>query len=61
MAVGLSFKTNFLITKEEFYAKLNEAFSGYNKQPNFLTYLVDNDQHCFTPMSVYYTAGNQFY
>jgi hypothetical protein len=33
------------------------TIQGYNVNPNFLTYLVSGDQHCFTPMSLYFTAG----
>jgi hypothetical protein len=45
------------ITPTEFYNGVNEIFGTYNKDhTNFLTYLVDGDQHCFTPSSVYYTA-----
>ena len=29
----------------------------YNQFPNFMTYLVDGQQHCFTPSSKYFTAG----
>jgi hypothetical protein len=45
------------INPEEFYYGVNTIFEEYNKNDNFLTYLVDGDQHCFTPSSVYYTAG----
>lgn len=35
---------------------VNEIFAVYNNEPNFLTYLVDGPQHCFSPMDVFYTA-----
>ena len=35
---------------------MNEIFSEYNSHPNFLTYLVDGGQHCFTNMNVFYQA-----
>jgi len=44
------------ITPEQFYTDLNAIFEEYNKNDNFLTYLVDGDQHCFTPSSVFYSA-----
>ncbi|CAE7623932.1 unnamed protein product, partial [Symbiodinium microadriaticum] len=44
------------ITPEQFYTDVNIIFEEYNKNYNFLTYLVDGNQHCFTPSSVYYTA-----
>jgi hypothetical protein len=45
------------ITPTEFYNGVNEIFGTYNKNhANFLTYLVDGDQHCFTPSDVYYSA-----
>eukprot|EP00604_Paraphysomonas_vestita_P003633 CAMPEP_0174820236 /NCGR_PEP_ID=MMETSP1107-20130205/3928_1 /TAXON_ID=36770 /ORGANISM="Paraphysomonas vestita, Strain GFlagA" /LENGTH=376 /DNA_ID=CAMNT_0016035169 /DNA_START=214 /DNA_END=1344 /DNA_ORIENTATION=+ len=55
-AVGLSMGLPALETPAEFYDKVNTIFEAYNTNPNFLTYLVSGDQHCFTPMSLYYTA-----
>jgi len=44
------------ITPEQFYADVSTIFGGYNKNPNFMTYLVNGDQHCYTPLPLYYTA-----
>jgi len=44
------------ITPTEFYEGITEIFESYNAYPNFVTYLVDGSQHCFTPSSVYYSA-----
>ena len=58
IAIGVTTPdTSASITPEQFYSDVNTIFEGYNKNDNFLTYLVDGDQHCFTPSSVYYTAG----
>ena len=44
------------ITPEEFYQKVNGIFGTYNREKNFLTYLVDGPKHCFTPYDLYYSA-----
>lgn len=44
------------ITPAEFYSDTNVIFEGYNAYPNFLTYLVNGNQHCFTNKELYYTA-----
>lgn len=31
-----------------FYAELNALYGVYNRQPNFVSYLVNGDKHCFT-------------
>lgn len=58
VSVGLSMGVNASITPAQFYADVNDVFGTYNQQHgNFLAYLVDGDQHCFTPSStVYYAA-----
>lgn len=56
VAVGLSTNTSATITPTAFYNDVNTAFGNYNIQPNFLTYLVDGSQHCFTDTNVFYTA-----
>mmetsp|Transcript_33690 Transcript_33690/g.24723 ORF Transcript_33690/g.24723 Transcript_33690/m.24723 type:complete len:433 (+) Transcript_33690:54-1352(+) len=58
ISVGVSMNaTQKTITPTEFYNDVNDVFGTYNKDhANFLTYLVNGDQHCFTPSSVYYTA-----
>jgi hypothetical protein len=44
-------------TPAGFYDKVNGLFATYNsKAANFLTYLVDHDEHCFTPINLYYDA-----
>ena len=55
-----------LITPTDFYSGVNKIFGLYNKgdetragNPNFLTYLVDGNQHCFTPSSLYYDADTK--
>jgi hypothetical protein len=46
-----------VITPTDFYNGVNDIFGGYNQaNVNFMTYLVDGSQHCFTPMSLYYEA-----
>lgn len=44
------------ITPEDFYTGVNSIFEGYNVYKNFVTYLVDGSQHCFTPYDNFYTA-----
>lgn len=58
LAVGLSVRSpEAVITPSEFYNKINEIFGRYTANAeNFLTYLVDGDQHCFSPSSIYFTA-----
>jgi hypothetical protein len=57
VAVGASMNASAVITPTEFYNDVNEIFGTYNKNhPNFLTYLVDGDQHCFTCLKLYYSA-----
>eukprot|EP00603_Paraphysomonas_imperforata_P003403 CAMPEP_0114428196 /NCGR_PEP_ID=MMETSP0103-20121206/8794_1 /TAXON_ID=37642 ORGANISM="Paraphysomonas imperforata, Strain PA2" /NCGR_SAMPLE_ID=MMETSP0103 /ASSEMBLY_ACC=CAM_ASM_000201 /LENGTH=442 /DNA_ID=CAMNT_0001597391 /DNA_START=29 /DNA_END=1357 /DNA_ORIENTATION=- len=50
--------TTAAITPTEFYNGVNDIFELYNPQSNFVSYLVDGGQHCFTPSSVYYTADS---
>ena len=45
-----------LITPSQFYDDVNDIFELYNTNTNFITYLVDGYQHCFTNMDIYYTA-----
>lgn len=40
----------------EFYDQINDIFAIYNHYPNFLTYLITSDQHCYTPLDAFYTA-----
>ena len=57
VAVGASTNTSAVITPAEFYNGVNTIFGTYSKNhQNFLTYLVDGDQHCFTPLKLYLTA-----
>jgi hypothetical protein len=70
-SVGLSMGLPAFQTPAQFYDDVNTIFEvnhsplvsphltiqGYNVNPNFLTYLVSGDQHCFTPLSLYYTSG----
>ena len=50
--------TTAAITPSEFYDDVNDIFELYNTKKNFVSYLVDGSQHCFTPSSVYYTADD---
>lgn len=57
IAIGLTtMNTSAFIDPSLFYQGVNEIFSEYNAHPNFLTYLVDGGQHCFTNMDVFYQA-----
>jgi len=57
IAVGASTNTSAALTPTEFYNDVNTIFGTYNKNhANFLTYLVDGDQHCFSPLKVFLTA-----
>ena len=62
VAIGLteypSLDEPFLITPSQFYDDVNEIMSFYNERENFITYLVDGTQHCFTPKTLYYTADS---
>mmetsp|Transcript_15439 Transcript_15439/g.43752 ORF Transcript_15439/g.43752 Transcript_15439/m.43752 type:complete len:447 (+) Transcript_15439:86-1426(+) len=48
---------NPFIGRSEFYDRVNDIMEGYNVYPEFVTYLVDGPQHCFTNMNLYYDAG----
>lgn len=55
--VGRSFNSTSAITPAQFYKDVVDIFGTYNKQhPNFLSYLVDGDQHCFSPAAIWFTA-----
>lgn len=55
--IGITMNSTFIISDSEFYADVNQIMTGYNqKHPNFLTYLVDGDQHCFTDHLLYFNA-----
>jgi hypothetical protein len=56
VAIGFTTDTGAFITPEIFYQDVNQIFAAYNQNPNFVSYLVDGGQHCFTPADVYYTA-----
>lgn len=57
VAIGVTTPdTSAAINPEEFYADVNTIFEGYNSHENFLTYLVDGDQHCFSPSNLFFTA-----
>lgn len=56
-AIGVTTaNTSAVITPELFYEDVNAIFENYNTHENFLTYLVDGDQHCFSPLNLFYTA-----
>lgn len=57
VAIAVSMNVSAAITPAQFYTDINEIFGAYNKaNKNFLTYLVDGAQHCFTPLDLVYTA-----
>lgn len=56
VATAASMGVPALQTPSEFYADVNEIFGAYNVHDNFVAYLVNGNQHCFTPSSVYYSA-----
>lgn len=59
IAIGASTpNTTASITPTEFYNGVNEIFEMYNTKSNFVSYLVNGNQHCFTPSGVYYTADD---
>lgn len=59
VAVGLTTRgESAVITPAKFYEGISNIFSGYNKLPNFITYLIDGPMHCFTNMDVMYKATN---
>jgi len=54
-ALGLTeANSDRLVSPTEFYDGVNAIFGRYNKRPNFITFLVDGGQHCFTPINVMY-------
>ncbi len=59
--VALTTPTNAskVIMPNEFYYDSNQLFSLYNKNPNFLTFLVDGSHHCYTDQSLMYTASTK--
>lgn len=45
------------ITPDQFYADVNNIFGAYNEQNmNFMTFLIDGDQHTYTELDYFYTA-----
>lgn len=57
VSVGISMNASSKsITPTEFYNDVNEVFGDYNTYPNFVTYLVNGDQHCFTNKDFYYES-----
>ena len=56
-AIAVSMGKSPFLTDAQFYGKVNEIFGVYNQaNQNFVTYLVDGFQHCFTPFDLLYTA-----
>ena len=57
VSVAISMNVSAYITPTIFYEDVNKVFANYNKyNPNFLTYLVDGDQHGFVFQNTYYSA-----
>lgn len=48
--------TKKVIVPAEFYLEVNAIMGVYNRLPNFATYLVDGDQHCFATHSYYFQS-----
>mmetsp|Transcript_118359 Transcript_118359/g.295335 ORF Transcript_118359/g.295335 Transcript_118359/m.295335 type:complete len:167 (-) Transcript_118359:41-541(-) len=44
------------LTMEEYYVAVNRAFHRYNKQPNWVTYLVDGVTHTFLDGRWFFTT-----
>jgi hypothetical protein len=44
------------ITEAQFYNEVNKIFERYNKNTNFVNYMVNGGKHCYTPDAVVYTA-----
>mmetsp|Transcript_2400 Transcript_2400/g.3684 ORF Transcript_2400/g.3684 Transcript_2400/m.3684 type:complete len:462 (-) Transcript_2400:1413-2798(-) len=62
VALGVTLNsTQKVIIPTEFYLEVNKMFAVYNRLPNFITYLVDGDKHCFTPESGYYESDGVGY
>jgi hypothetical protein len=61
IAIGITTNaTQKLISPTGFYNGVTNIFGGYNKAlPNFVTYLVDGDHHCFTNQNLYYIADTE--
>jgi hypothetical protein len=56
--IALTYGVDASLTPEQFYSAVNGIFGDYNKKhPNFLSYLVDGEQHCFTGFDFYYSAN----
>jgi len=58
ISVGISMNASQKsITPTQFYNDVNNIFGLYSQNnQNFITYLVDGDQHCFTCYDLLYTA-----
>jgi hypothetical protein len=46
------------IDEFEFAEGVDNIFTGYSVNTNFLVYFVDNYQHCYTPLPYMYTANS---
>ena len=56
VAVSMN-STSKTITPAQFYTDVNDIFGLYNKDvANFVTYLINGDQHCFTCYDLIYTT-----
>lgn len=54
--LALSVGQNPVLTQSQFYSRVNNIMDEYNVYDNFVTYLVDGTQHCYTNFNLYYTA-----
>lgn len=49
-----------VMTPSDFYNRTTELFSEYNAaRKNFVTYLIDGPQHCYTTYDLHFTADPQ--
>jgi hypothetical protein len=55
-AVAASFENNPEITPAEYENDVNVIFERYNKNPNYVSYLVTGTEHCYYPFNLMYTA-----
>lgn len=56
-ALGLTeAQSDKVVSPTEFYDGVNAIFGRYNARANFLAFLVDGGQHCFTPIDIMYNT-----
>lgn len=45
-----------VLTGAEFTNEMNKILERYNQYPNYVSYVVTSDQHCYLPYAITYTA-----